>query len=149
MYFKTHKIKLFIAFSLFFTIFAHAAFAQRLAISSSVANIRSGPGTEHEILWKVEKYHPIIIVKKSGKWYYFSDFEKDEGWIHKSLVQDIQTVITVKKKCNIRSGPDTKYNILFTVENGIPFKVLKRQGNWINIIHGDGDKGWIHKSLVW
>ncbi|MGD8882880.1 MAG: SH3 domain-containing protein, partial [Desulfobacterales bacterium] len=36
-----------------------------------------------------------------------------------------------------------------TVEKGIPFKVLKRENNWIHIEHADGDKGWIHKSLVW
>lgn len=50
---------------------------------------------------------------------------------------------------NIRSGPGTSHNILFTVEKGIPFKVLKSEGSWIYIEHSDGDKGWIHKALVW
>ncbi|MGD8470221.1 MAG: SH3 domain-containing protein, partial [Desulfobacteraceae bacterium] len=59
------------------------------------------------------------------------------------------TVITNNDACNIRSGPGTSHKILFTVEKGIPFKVLKRQGSWIHIEHADGDKGWIHKSLVW
>lgn len=144
-----NKIKWVIAFGIFFVFFAEAVFAERLSISSSVANIRSGPGTKYEILWKVEQYHPIVIIKKTGNWYYFSDFEKDEGWIHKSLLKDIKTVITVKKKCNIRFGPGTNHDILFTVENGIPFKVLKQQGKWINIIHADGDRGWIYESLVW
>jgi len=27
--------------------------------------------------------------------------------------------------------------------------VLTRKGNWIQVRHADGDKGWIHKSLVW
>ncbi|NNK84182.1 MAG: SH3 domain-containing protein, partial [Desulfobacterales bacterium] len=62
------------------------AFAERLSVSSETANIRSGPGTNHDILWKVEKYHPIFIIKKTDVWYHFRDFEADEGWIHKSLV---------------------------------------------------------------
>ena len=138
----------YISFILIF-IWSSPAWAQRLSVSVPVANIRSGPGTGYDILWNVEKYHPLVILKKSGPWYYFHDFEKDEGWIHKSIVDRTPSVITIKPKCNVRAGPGTKYDILFTVENGIPFKVLKRKGNWLHIEHADGDKGWIHSSLVW
>ncbi|MCK5204183.1 MAG: SH3 domain-containing protein, partial [Desulfobacterales bacterium] len=114
-----------------------------------VANIRSGPGTNHNVLWKVEQYFPILVIQKSGEWYRFQDFEGDKGWVHQSLVGKIQAIITRNDACNIRSGPGTSHNILFSVEKGIPFKVLKREGSWIHIEHSDGDKGWIHKSLVW
>lgn len=130
-------------------IFSSAALAERLSVAASIANIRSGPGTKHDILWKVEKYHPVLVLKKSGNWYHFRDFEGDKGWIHKSLLRKIPSVITNKEKCNVRSGPGTKYKILFTTEKGIPFKILKRKGNWIHVQHADGDKGWIHKSLIW
>ncbi|MBA3019012.1 MAG: SH3 domain-containing protein [Proteobacteria bacterium] len=130
-------------------IFSSIAFAERLTIISSIANIRSGPGNAHDILWKVGKYHPILVLKKSGNWYHFQDFEGDKGWIHKSLVSNIPSVITNNEKCNVRSGPDTKFEILFTIKEGIPFKILKRKGNWIYVQHADGDTGWIHKSLVW
>jgi SH3-like domain-containing protein len=128
---------------------AGTAGAERLAISAPVANIRSGPGTNHEVIWKVQKYFPIRVIEKSDKWYHFEDFEGDRGWVHESLVGKISTVITNNDACNIRSGPGTDNAILFTVEKGIPFKVLERQGSWIHIEHADGDKGWIHKSLVW
>jgi SH3-like domain-containing protein len=97
----------------------------------------------------VEKYYPIFVVKKSGSWYQFRDFEEDSGWVHKSLVGKVKAVITKKDLCNIRSKPGTKEKILFTVEKGIPFKVLKRKDRWLNVEHADGDKGWIHDSLVW
>ena len=130
-------------------IFSSIAFAERLTIISSIANIRSGPGNAHDILWKVGKYHPIFVLKKSGNWYHFQDFEGDKGWIHKSLVSNIPSVITNNEKCNVRSGPGTKFEILFTIKEGIPFKILKCNGNWIHVQHADGDNGWIHKSLVW
>ena len=129
---------------------ASAAAAQRMAVSSTVANVRSGPGTQHEILWKVAKYHPVKIVEKSGNWYRFTDFEGDEGWLHKSLLNREKSVITTKDKCNVRSGPGTKNEVVFSVGAGIPFRVVSRKGNWIRIEHADGDlKGWIHQSLVW
>jgi SH3-like domain-containing protein len=90
-----------------------------------------------------------LVIEKSESWYYFRDFEDDKGWVHQSLVEKVETVITNKDLCNIRSGPGTGEKILFTVEKGIPFKVLKRTDSWLNIEHADGDKGWIHNSLVW
>ena len=123
--------------------------AERLTVSVSIANIRSGPGENYNILWAVEKYHPLEVFQKSGKWYHFQDFEKDEGWIHGSLVSKIPSVITKKENCIIRSGPGDHFKILFTVEKGIPFKVLDRKKEWIHVQHADGDSGWIHESLVW
>ncbi len=125
------------------------AMAQRMAVSASLANIRSGPGTQYDIIWKVEKFYPVLILKKSGNWFRFRDFEADEGWIHNSLLQNIDTIITTAEACNIRKGPGTKYDILFTAGKGIPFKVLNRRGSWLEIQHADGDRGWLHKSLVW
>lgn len=128
---------------------ASAAMAERLAVSVPIANIRSGPGENYNILWAVEKYHPLNVFQKSGQWYHFRDFENDQGWIHASLVSKIPSVITIKENCSIRSGPGTRFGILFTVEKGIPFKVLDRKNEWIHIRHADGDSGWIHASLVW
>jgi SH3-like domain-containing protein len=122
---------------------------QRLAVTGAVANIRSGPGTKHDVMWQVGRYHPIKVRQKSGNWYLFVDFEGDEGWIHRSLVGELDTVITDKPKCNVRSGPGTKNKVLFSVGKGIPFKAVERKGNWIRVVHADGDGGWIHKSLVW
>jgi SH3-like domain-containing protein len=129
--------------------YGSVAFAQRLTIKADVANIRSGPGQKYDILWQVEKFHPIKVINKNGKWYHFRDFEGDEGWVHASLVGKIPAVITKSDKCNVRSGPGTGYKIKFTVEKGIPFRVLKRQKKWLYVRHADGDKGWVHTSLLW
>ncbi|WP_299978553.1 SH3 domain-containing protein [Desulfobacula sp.] len=127
-----------------------SAFAQeRLSVTATIANMRSGPGTKYDVLWQVEKYHPVRIVEKKGEWYKIKDFENDVAWLHKSLLGKIEGVITIKDKCNVRSKPDTKSRVSFTVEKGVPFKVLARKGNWIKIEHADGDFGWIYKTLVW
>ena len=115
--------------TLFICMICGTALAERLSVTAPMANIRSGPGTTHDIMWKVEKYHPLFIIKKAGKWYYFKDFEGDMGWVHESLVGKIHTVITVKEQCNVRSGPGTNFEIEFAVERAVPFKVLKQKGN--------------------
>ena len=97
-------------------------FAQeRLSVTAGIANMRSGPGTKYDVLWQVEQYHPVIIVEKRENWYKIKDFENDTAWIHKSLLGKVHGVITIKEKCNVRSGPATKNSISFTVEKGVPF----------------------------
>ncbi len=123
--------------------------AERLAVKAAIANLRSGPGSKYEVLWQVEKFHPLLIIEKKKNWYKIKDFEGDMAWIHRSLLGKINGVITTKTKCNVRSKPDKKGKILFTVERGVPFKVLKRNGNWVRIEHADGEIGWIYNRLVW
>ncbi len=141
-------MKLFISAAFVFFM-AGPVMAERLSVTSAVANIRSGPGTQHEVLWKVEQNHPLRVLEKSRGWIRFRDFEGDEGWVHQSLTGRAATVITTRDKCNVRSGAGTKYEIVFTVGKGVPFRVLKRKAKWLRIRHADGDHGWIHKSLIW
>ncbi len=127
----------------------HVGAAERMAVSGDIANIRSGPGTDHELLWQIEKYHPVSVIEKNGEWYRFKDFEGDEGWIHTSLLDKTRTVIVRVRRCNVRSGPSTDTEIAFTVDRGIPFRVLQKKGRWLEVEHADGDKGWIFETLVW
>ena len=145
------KRNIIILFSVAMFIFCGNAtsFAQRVSVKVPEDNIRSGPGTKYEIIWKIEKYHPLRVIKKKGLWINFEDYEGDPGWIHNTLVNNTPSIITNKKNCNVRSGPGTKHDIIFGSEKGVPYKILKRKGNWIHVQHSDGDKGWIYKSLVW
>ena len=128
---------------------ADYAQAERLSVKADIANIRSGPNISDSVIWQVEKYHPLKVVQKQGRWYLFEDFEGDRGWIHNSLLANINAVIVKNNNCNVRSGPGTDNNIQFTVDKGVPFKVLNKKGDWLHVVHADGDQGWIHQSLVW
>jgi len=143
------RYHLFTVAFIFIILFSTAALAERLAVSGSVANIRSGPGESYNIIRKVSMFYPVMIFERSGDWLHFSDYEGDEGWIHQSLVSKIPTVVTKTTKCNIRSAPAIFHRKLATVGKGIPFKVIKREGEWLNIQHSGGLIGWIHESLVW
>jgi SH3-like domain-containing protein len=125
------------------------AHAEYMSVRVPVANIRSGPDDNSELLWKVEQNHPLDIIEKKGGWCRFRDFEGDEGWVSASLLEKTPAVITKVDNCNVRSGPGLNYRVVFTVEKGIPFKVLKREGKWIHIQHSSGDSGWIYSALVW
>lgn len=125
------------------------ALAQRLAVVVDKANIRSGPGQNHEVLWSVGKYYPVNTIQKSGNWYKIRDFEDDRGWIHNSLLKEIPAVIVKVPLANVREAAGTKARLLFHAEKGVSFKRLAVKGNWIKVQHADSEIGWIHKSLIW
>jgi SH3-like domain-containing protein len=137
-------------FTLFvFALFVGTASAKRLTVSADRANVRSGPGTNQEILWSVGKYYPVDIVKSSGKWHQIRDFEGDTGWIHGSLLKNIPAVIVKGNIVNVRKGPGKEFKVLFQAEKGVSFRLLERQKAWFKVQHADGEVGWIHKSLLW
>ncbi len=149
-FFNMQSLLLLLLLSVFLMLFQGEGFCEeRLSVKSKLANVRSGPGIDNDVIWQVERYHPLIIQEKKSGWMKFKDFEDDVAWIHASLVDKTESVISIKDNCNVRKGPGTKHPVLFTVERGVPFKVLAKQDKWLNIEHADGDKGWIYNALVW
>ena len=130
-------------------LFVGTASAKRLSIAAHRANVRSGPGTDHQILWSVGKYYPVDTIRRSGNWYKIRDFEGDMGWIHRSLLKKIPAVIVKRTIVNVRKGPGINFRVVFQAEKGVSFRLLKRKGKWLKVRHEDGDVGWIHRNLVW
>jgi SH3-like domain-containing protein len=140
------------AFSAVLTLilFLDTAFAERVCVSAISASSRRGPGERYEIVWdKMDKNYPLEVLNKNGNWYYVKDYENDTSWIHKSFVGTWETVITSKDRVNVRSGPGSDQPMVFMVDKGVPFRVLKREGSWLQIQHSDGDAGWIHERMTW
>src|SRR5512139_2036098 len=81
--------------------------AERMAVSVKEANVRSSPQPNADVLWKIEKYHPVDVLEASGVWLRFKDYEGDGGWIHKTMVDKTPSVITKQNGCQLRAGPGT------------------------------------------
>ena len=49
---------------------------------------------------------------------------------------------------NIRSGPSTDDKVVWQVFESFPLEIIKREGQWLNVVDFEGDKGWIYEPLV-
>lgn len=49
-------------------------------------NVRSGPGTNHEIAFIVEKGVPFQVLTRKGDWVKVQHADGDQGWIKKDLL---------------------------------------------------------------
>gem|GEM_PF-931150 len=118
-----------------------AAWAQRLAVGAAIANVRSGPGTQYDVLWQVEKYYPFEVLKKESKWYYFKDFEGDRGWLHESLVKKSNRWL--RPAVPVTSGPAPAPNMprCSALSGAHPLKCWARRetGSRLNMRRATGD----------
>lgn len=53
-----------------------------------------------------------------------------------------------KDGINLRSGPDTKSDVLYQLPAGYPLEVAEKKGAWLKVTDYEGDKGWIQESMV-
>ncbi len=121
--------------------------AEYRSVAKDGINLRSGPGTNYEVIYQLPQHYPLQILSKKGDWLKVVDYEGDKGWIHRSLVQAARYVI-VKKKCNMRSGPSTNFDKIGSLEKDVILKVVKRQGGWVEVSHPQ-ITGWVFGLLVW
>ncbi len=63
-------------------------------------------------------------------------------------VYSAEYVNVTKDGVNLRSGPDTKYSVIYELPEGYPLKVLTRKGQWIKVSDFENDQGWIFSPLV-
>ncbi len=122
---------------------------EMLSVAKSKINVRTGPSTNHEILWQVHKDYPVKVLEKEGAWVKTKDYEGDVGWVYRSLLSKVHTVIVNKDKVNIRTGPGIKYRLAFRAEKDVIFRVIDRKDNWLKVKYGDEYVGWIRNDLVW
>ncbi|MHB1348640.1 MAG: SH3 domain-containing protein [Desulfobulbaceae bacterium] len=53
-----------------------------------------------------------------------------------------------KDGINLRSGPDTKYAVLYELPAGYPVQIIEKKGEWIKVKDFENDQGWVFSSLV-
>jgi SH3-like domain-containing protein len=124
--------------------------ADYLSITTDNANVRTGPGTNYPSSMELFQGYPLKVEKKKGEWYKITDFEKDSGWVHKSIVKKADTVIVnAKKSINMRSGPSTKNSVVADVERGVVLTRISREGKWTKVRHSSGTTGWVYSPLLW
>lgn len=138
----------------FLLFFSSISFAEVLSVNGENVNLRSGPGTKYSVKWEYGQGFPLKVIDRKGDWLKVSDFEKDTGWIHKSLLSKQRHVIIKvnkknKKKINIRSKPSTNSQIVGKAYYGVVFERVETKSGWAKVRHETGLIGWIKETLLW
>lgn len=136
--------------ALLFLLVASAAQAREMvSIARENVNMRAGPGTRHEALWGLARGFPLEVLGRRGNWVQVRDFERDKGWVLRSLTQRKAHHIVRSKVANLRAGPGTRHRVVGKVLYGDVLRTLERRGGWVRLSDGQGRRGWVARKLLW
>lgn len=131
-----------------------ATAADMASIAEDDCNMRSGPGTEHAVVWKLDSGFPVEIITTKGEWLQIRDFEGSSGWVHRKTVGRAPHMIVrankgTEQQINVRMEPDTNGTIVAKASYGVVFKTLEKKDGWVKVEHDQGVTGWVDGRLLW
>jgi len=130
--------------------FAGQVSGQTLSVKEKTANLRSSPSlTGSIVLLQVPLHYPLKLQDENGEFLHVKDYRGREGWIAKNMVGSENSVVVNAGTVNVRQGPGQNYPIVFKAKTGVTFRFLESKGDWFQVEHESGRKGWIFKNLVW
>ena len=134
--------------SLTFLFAISAAAAEFVSVKKDEVNLRSGPGTDHQVLFQLPAGDPLQVFERQWEWINVRDYENDRGWIYEGLVSKAPHVIVTVQDGNIRSGPGTEHDKIGKVVKDVILEKKEQKGDWLKVSHPLLN-GWIYKNLVW
>ena len=121
-----------------------------VSLKSNDANIRVGPSKNYPIKIKyIKKNYPLKVLEEYEDWRKVEDFQKNFGWIHKSLISSNRTGILLSndnktiKLLNTLNG-----NVIGEIGRGNIVFLEKCKIDWC-LVSFRNYRGWIDKKNVW
>ena len=121
-----------------------------VSLKSNDANIRVGPSKNYPIKIKyIKKNYPLKVLEEYEDWRKVEDFQKNFGWIHKSLISGIRTGIVLSNdNKNIKLLNALDGNVIGEIGNGNIINLEKCKIDWCLVSLGDFE-GWMDKKYIW
>ena len=146
-------------------LFASAAAATQLYVDApkdGYLNLRTGPSTGYHVIAKMKHGSPIHAIAATGKWYKVRTQHGSVGWAHSGFMSKYPKPLPKPEPVydtyyvhapgysglNLRHGPGTHYDVIFTMKQGSRVKILKWAGKWVMVKHQSGRIGWAHKDYL-
>lgn len=121
------------------------------SLTGNNVNIRSGPGTDCPIFWTAPVGTEVGIIGRKGEWLEVEFPAKDFSWIAREFVEETpgSDAIAVKgNNVNVRSGPGTQFDRLYSVPAGFKMQVMERQPSWYKVMPAPEATAWIMAEFV-
>lgn len=146
--------------------------SEALMVTGNTVNLRSGPGTNYDIVGQAIKNDILDHLATEGDWFKIRTNDGSIGYISSSLAQktgtkaaqDIVTsppaaspeetvkttqyVQAISGTVNIRSGPGTTFAEKARTDENQSYAVTGREGDWVQIALADGSSGYVASWLV-
>ena len=138
---------LIIFFSLFFFSIANAEDVF-LSLKKNKVNVRYGPSFEFPIKYIYKKIDlPIKQIDKKENWRRIIDLKNNSGWIHRSQLKPINSVINLKDKILFKK-PSLFSKPIAKIKEGRILVIKKCENTWCKV-KSNKFNGWIQTDNIW
>ena len=119
-----------------------------LSLKKNKVNVRYGPGFESPIKFFYKKINlPIKQIDKKGNWRRIIDLKNNSGWIHRSQLKTINSIIPIKDKI-LFNKPSKFSKPLAKIKKGRVLLIEKCGIKWCKV-KTSKFRGWIKTGDVW
>ncbi|PEY34548.1 peptidase P60 [Bacillus cereus] len=129
----------------------------KYTVTADVLNVRSGAGTEHNIISKVKEGQVLQVTGQENGWfkvnvngqtgYVSGDFVTTGGKKETAVQQGTGNYTVNVSSLNVRTGPSASHTVLGSVNKGQTVQVVGEVQDWFKISH-NGGTGYISKDFV-
>ena len=144
---KVLKLILIFFFSLLFSpkIYATEIF---LSLKKNKVNVRYGPSFDSPVKFVYKKINlPIKQIDKKENWRRVIDLKNNSGWIHRSQLKPINSIIPLEEKFLFKK-PTNFSKPIARIEKGRVLVIQKCVKEWCKV-KSDKFLGWIKIDNIW
>lgn len=128
-------------------------------------NVRSGPGTNYQVVTTIPKGIKVNVVAREGQWLRIESKRGNQpGYISERYARPLQdqqrarmdrtdSVVSgaymTRMETELREGPGLKYRVIARLPANIKIHVVRGEGDWLRVESKRGDKpGYVEKRSV-
>lgn len=131
---------------------------KQIIIEVNALNVRSGPGTQFQIIDSVKKGEQFSVLEDKDRWYKIQLHNNQLGWVASWLVSEqtiqsnqlvkVQVVEAVSNGINVRTGPSLSFPVVTSIKKQEFYPILENNGEWIQIQLNPQTVGWVASWVV-
>lgn len=118
------------------------------------ANLRKGPGTEHDVVKSVESGTELERTGESDNGWTRVKVDGEELYISNSLIEEKVSIsekdgtVVLTGDANLRKGPGTGYDVIATEKKGTELeRTGEAENSWVRVKY-NGEDAFVHHSLL-
>ena len=119
-----------------------------LSLKKNKVNVRYGPSFESPVKFVYKKINlPIKQIDKKENWRRVIDLKNNSGWIHRSQLKPINSIIPLEEKFLFKK-PTNFSKPIARIEKGRVLVIQKCVKEWCKV-KSDKFLGWIKIDNIW
>jgi len=119
-----------------------------LSLKKNKVNVRYNPSFESPIKYIYKKINlPIKQIDKKENWRRIIDLKNNSGWIHRSQLKPINSIISLKNKILFKK-PSLFSKPIAQIKKGRILVIKKCENNWCKV-ESNKFHGWIQTDNIW